>query len=280
MDEYPRVLHLGHHPIGAPTNSGITLHTMFADWPAEALLQVCMREHPSFPTPANAIIAPSSVAPLDGFARWVLGHRVPAGAIDGLNNSIERPKGVGLKTRLRVMATAASDVGPVRLPRALMRRIEAFRPRAVHSLLGGVRAMRLANAVAGELDLPILAHFMDDWPANLFAHRQLGGLARREVDRSLRRTLTRSPVLLTIGYDMKDEFEKRYARPCVVVGNSAEFGMVERVEKPLPSKRCIAQQGCIQHGGDDRITRGVDLRRQTDALLTKDGFGTDHMNDR
>jgi hypothetical protein len=226
---YPRVLHLGFHPIGAPTNSGVTLGTMFGDWPQDRLLQVCMRAHPNLTTPPNAIIAPPSIAPLDGMVRRALGSRVPSGAVDGMNNSIQRSGVKSLRVRARLLATALNDVGPVRLPSPLQDEVIRFRPQVLHSLLGGVRAMRLALAFSKKLGIPIVPHFMDDWPDNLFQHGQLAGYARWTSERTFARVLERSPVCLSIGTDMRREFESRYGRPCPVVGNSVDFGTYENL---------------------------------------------------
>ncbi len=57
--DYPRVLHVGHHPIGAPTNSGLTLGTMFGSWPDSELLQVCTRAHEDAPVRGEVLMTPA-----------------------------------------------------------------------------------------------------------------------------------------------------------------------------------------------------------------------------
>ena len=227
---YPRVMHVGFHPIGAPTNSGLTLGSMFGGWPEDRLLQVCSREHPDVAGTSNLVLTPPSVAPVDGFVRSILGKRLPSGSVDGLNNSVSRPSAqLTVKKRLRLAATAANDIGPVWLPPSVVQRVREFRPEVVHSLLGGVRAMRLATRLSRQFDIPLVPHFMDDWVDNLFAHGQLGGFARRQVDRALDDALERAPLCLTIGEDMRREYEERLRRPCVVVGNSVDLGAYQEL---------------------------------------------------
>lgn len=259
VDTYPRVLHLGFQPVGSPTNAGITLKTMFGDWPEDRLLQVCLRDHPSMPTPENAIIAPASIAPAEGFVRWVMGNRVPTGSTDGLNNSVKRTGRLSAKTRFRIVATAANDAGPVHLPRDVVARVAAFQPQAVHSLLGGVRAMRLALRFSERFDIPIVPHFMDDWPKNLFSQGQLLGYSRLAAQRDLRRVLARAPICLTIGSDMEREFERRYARPCPVVGNSVDVDQYRRLRsavQPNEGGPCLRYVGGL-HLGRDQVVRTV-----------------------
>lgn len=260
--DYPRVLHLGFQPIGSPTNAGITLDTMFGDWPADRLLQVCLRDHPKLPRPATVVVAPASIAPLDGLARRILGRRVPTGAIDGLNNSVKRTGRLSAKTRLRLVANAVNDVGPVHLPRELVTQVEAFKPQVIHSLLGGVRAMRIALAFSKRLDVPIVPHFMDDWPENLFIQGQLGGFARWTSMRDLDRVMERSPVCLSIGSDMEREFEARYRRPCPVVGNSVDVDQYQH----LRSTRTPADGLCLRYVGGLHLHRDQIIRQVAAAL--------------
>ena len=83
--------------------------------------------------------------------------------------------------------------------------------------------MRLSLALSRYLDVPLVPHFMDDWVDNLFTHGQLGGYARSEAERVFAQVLQRAPVCLTIGEDMRREFESRLNRPCVTVGNSVDL---------------------------------------------------------
>ena len=83
--------------------------------------------------------------------------------------------------------------------------------------------MRLSLALSRYLDVPLVPHFMDDWVDNLFTHGQLGGYARSQAERVFAQVLQRAPVCLTIGEDMRREFESRLSRPCVTVGNSVDL---------------------------------------------------------
>lgn len=264
---HPKVLHVGFQPIGAPTNSGLTLGSMFDGWPDARLMQMCLKPEPLAAPRGTLVVAPLSVAPLDGLVRSALGRHVPSGSVDGLNNSVSRRgRSMSLGARARVAATTINDIGPVHLPKSCARAIAEFRPQVVHSLLGGVRAMRLALAVSRRFDLPIVPHFMDDWPENLFADGRLFGLPRRSVVHDLDDVLVRSPVLLTIGDDMRSEFEQRYAKPTAVVGNSVDIDLFEAaasVSRPEPGLRVMRYVGGLHLGRDilvGRIAEALTLR--------------------
>ena len=263
MSAYPRVLHVGFQPIGSPTNSGLTLGSMFADWPQPALKQLCARRHPSLDPDPSVIFAPLSHAPIDGAIRSLLGSRVPAGAADGLNNSVGRSQlGLPLKTRARVAATTANDMGPVRLPRRMIDGIDKFRPEVIHSLLGGVRQMRLATLLSERFDVPLVPHFMDDWVSTLFTDGQLFGMARHAALRAFDDVRRLSSVFLVIGQDMKTEYERLYQTPCVVVGNSVNFA--EYHERPVSFR---TGRPVLRYVGGLHLGREEVLRRLCRAMV-------------
>ena len=255
---YPRVVHLGFQPIGSPTNSGLTLASMFGEWQQARLLEVCLRPYPGVPSHPNVIFAPLSVAPVDGMIRTILGKRVPSGAVDGMNNSVSRlGTRLPFKIRLRVVATTINDIGPTRVPASTTRAISLFRPQAVHSLLGGVRAMRLALAVSEQYNIPIVPHFMDDWPDNLFADGRLWGIPRRAAVHDLTAVLRRTPVALTIGDEMRAEFQERFGIPCEVVGNSVDLVQYRPSIPPAPpsDRPTLRYVGGLHLGRDELIGR-------------------------
>ena len=241
--DYPRVLHVGYHPIGAPTNSGLTLGTMFGSWPDSELLQVCTRAHDDAPVRGEVLMTPTVFAPVELGLRTALGwfdsalRKAGANAkseSDGMNNSVQRSGALSVRQRAHLAMSVVNDIRPVWLPPKLRKEVKRFGPQVVHSLLGGVRAMRLSLALSRYLDVPLVPHFMDDWVDNLFTHGQLRGYARSEVERVFAQVLRRAPVCLTIGEDMRREFESRLNRPCVTVGNSVDLDDYRRAG-PLPA---------------------------------------------
>src|SRR5690606_38798467 len=105
-----------------------------------------------------------------------------------------------------------------RLPLSVRRAIDAARPDVVHTLLGNVRIMELALKVARYAGVPIVPHFMDDWPSTLYSQGEMWGVARARTARALRRVLSKSPVILVIGEAMAREFSTRYHRPTRIAG--------------------------------------------------------------
>ena len=153
-------------------------------------MQLLLREpgHSSAPF----VLAPRSIAPMDYALRSTLdGYRRrrprsgPMLEPDGLNHSVRQPQSLPLQQRAVLALTTLNDLGPVRVTPSL-REVASFKPQVIHSLLGGVRAMRVVLSMARKLELPVVPHFMDDWVNNLYANGQLSGLAPRESSAYLR----------------------------------------------------------------------------------------------
>lgn len=226
MPDYPRVLHLGFQPIGSPDNTGLTLASMFSEWPEDRLLQVYSREASGDRVRSGGYLLPPNVYPADHAVRRILRSRTPSGVVDGMNTSVRRSQKLRPVDQAKVYATILNDLGPVVLPRQLDTVVRDFRPQVVHTLLGSVRAMNLAVKVAERYELPIVPHYMDDWPANLHASAPWAKLVRARVDSLHQRVLAKSAVGLGIGKKMAEEFEHRYGIRFRSVGNgvaAAEF---------------------------------------------------------
>jgi hypothetical protein len=263
-DDFPRVLHVGFNPIGSPTNTGLTLGSMFAQWPRDRLFEVYSMSRQQLVRADNVVVAPPSSAPVDGLARRLLGSRLPAPVTDGLNSAVSR-KGVPtpLSVRSRVALSMLNDIGPVWTGGRWVDEVRASRPEVLHSLLGGVRITRLVLSLARRLDVPIVPHFMDDWLGTLYVDGQLLGLARREVDRLMSEVLARSPLCIAIGRDMQAEYAATLGKECRVVGNSVDFDAFDTMWRPGAHD---ARHRTISYVGGLHLGRGGVLREVGRAI--------------
>ncbi|MDT0530888.1 glycosyl transferase family 1 [Micromonospora sp. DSM 115977] len=230
---HPRVLVVGAEPFGRTTGTGITLSNLFGGWPADRLAQV----HISAATPSTDVcrhyyaLDPRS-APLDYCVRRLLA-RDPAGGTPAPGSASTAPSWQG---RLRQHMRAMADLSPLVVPQGLRRWARRYRPDVVYSVLGSVRVMRLACGLARTCGVPIVPHFMDDWPSTLYADGELLGLGRRAVEAGLRKAVLLSRSGLCISGPMADEYRRRYRIPFAAFMNcvdSAAFdGYRERHEAP------------------------------------------------
>lgn len=262
--DFPRALHVGFNPIGSPTNTGLTLGSMFAQWPRDQLFEVYSMSRQQLMQTHNVVVTPPSSAPVDGLARRVLGSRLPAPVTDGLNSAVSR-KGVPtpVAVRFRVALSMLNDIGPVWTGGRWVNEVKAWRPDVLHSLLGGVRVTRLVLALSRRLEIPIVPHFMDDWMGTLYVDGQLLGLARREVDRLVAGVLARSPLCIAIGRDMQSEYASTLGKECRVVGNSVDFDAFDRIWRPNVSG---GPNRSMSYVGGLHLGRGAALREVGRAI--------------
>lgn len=88
--------------------------------------------------------------------------------------------------------------------------IDNFRPDYIYSLLGSVKIMRISIKISKKYNVPIIPHFMDDWPSVQFKNQILLYPARFSLEFFIKRVLKHSKFGLVISEKMAIEYNKRY----------------------------------------------------------------------
>jgi glycosyltransferase involved in cell wall biosynthesis len=270
-DELPRVLIVAAGHLNAFSGTAITMRNLFSAWPHDKLAQIFTmadQTHQANPCLRSFLLHPR-YAPADYYARRLLARtrsvvlNTRVGRDEGMPASIHFSSG-GLHAHLRAIA----DLSPVRVPTTLRRWIHAFRPDLVYSPLGSVRIMRIASRVSRECRRPLMPHFMDDWPATLYADGELLGLAESAVARELRRLITNSRHGICISQPMAAEYEQRYGIPFTAFANCVDdsaFGD--------PTANMIADPVDLIYVGGLHLGRWQALQRIGSALKLLRGDG-------
>jgi glycosyltransferase involved in cell wall biosynthesis len=216
----PRVLVVGAYPFSRSRSDGITLSNLFQGWPAERLAQVHLLPLPTTTDVCSSYfrIGPRNSRLERALRRMLAACRKPTGSgRPASGNSLAGPAGADnqLLTHLRV----AADLIPSNFPPDLMPWLRQQRPDLVYSLLGGVRVNRLALRIARELEVPLVPHFMDDWPSTMYKSGEVFGLARIALLRTVRAVIRQAPQGLCISRPMAEEYEHRFGIPFDVFAN-------------------------------------------------------------
>ena len=221
-----KILYLGFSGIGEANATGQTLTSLYADLPVADYLELIYNKETAG-SPTNCLEIPRSVAPID-LIKWKmitisrrLRGRWNHSSETGLNDSV-RVSEVSLGTRFLRSARALVDLSPVWIPRTLLEKVKQSSPEVIHSLLGNVRMMKVAVILSRKLGIPIVPHFMDDWPSTLYPNNEIWGLARISVNRSLEKVMLNSPVLICIGKQMASVYQQRYEKPTFVAAYGVE----------------------------------------------------------
>jgi glycosyltransferase involved in cell wall biosynthesis len=251
VGDFPRVLLIGVNPMEMKGAQGITVANLFSGWNKDALAQLFLADRAPDPDLCrNNLRLAENVFPGDYYIRSLLGKAIKVDHL--LTHRIgavgpSKDDKISFRIRMHLIARAVSDLGPCVLPGAAGRWIRDFRPDVIYSCLGNVRLIKLALAasrVAG--DVPIVPHFMDDWPATLYADGRMLNIPKNVVMRLLRSIFRRAPLGFCIGELMAEEYKIRYGLDffdfmnCV---NDEEFEASPHSGNPEPSPMVWAYVG-------------------------------------
>jgi len=230
MSAHPRVLFVTPHAFNALTGGGVTFSNLFRGWPKDRLATV----H-NDPVPTSDDVCAHyyrlgadeiDLAPPLAWARRLRRARRAAGDTgEGPQEPAPDPPSGGLLGGL----LGDSIPQAARLTPALEDWIAAFRPEVLYTILGSNALMALIDRIRRRFALPLVVHFMDDWPE--MAHRRglCAPVMRRRMDRLVRRLAAEAAVAMGISPAMCECFAARYGRPFVPFQNTVDLDRWEAV---------------------------------------------------
>lgn len=209
---YPRVVVIGATSLAPCSATGITMVNLFHGWPAAKLAVVYDDEAvPDRSRCSRAWRLSSNDVPLvkalkQGggtirLLRSLLKSRRAPSAVSQAPPSSSLTHGV---------FTVWGDMLEFSPSNDFWRSLDEFRPEVIYSVLGGIRFMKLVLKVAKRYRIPVVPHFMDDWPSSIYQGSWLHALPRHCLLSALGRVLGKSTHGMTISRAMADEFQKRY----------------------------------------------------------------------
>lgn len=222
--DYPRTLIVG-ACFSEQSGSGTFLGRLFSGWPVDRLATVSSDcENPDWSRcrlyyglggqefrvrpPFGKLIRTPASGPL-----LTSGPVASRGALPSSGVSMGRRLGQGpWRLLLRMLGGDGVfyRVGP---SPQLLAWVEDFRPDVIYGHFSSLNSLRLLRRIQEALRLPVVLHFMDDWPTTLYRQSLPARLVRirylKEFDE-----LTRSAkVAIAICQEMASEYERRYRRP-------------------------------------------------------------------
>ncbi|MEU1679460.1 glycosyl transferase family 1 [Micromonospora zamorensis] len=267
VSEHPRVLVVGAEPFGRSSGTGITLSNLFDGWPRDRLAQVyTTRTEPSSNVCEQYFAVDPWNAPVDHVVRSVLTRGRTATAGSAAAAAAVPAGGNGSwKGQARRSMRAVADLSPLLVPADLRAWARRFHPDVVYSVLGSVRVIRLARRLAGTCGVPIVPHFMDDWPATLYSNGELFGLGRRAVDAGLGGVVRRATSGLCISAPMAEEYQRRYGIPFAPFMNCVQESAFDDRREAPPA---VAGAGPVEfvYVGGLHLDRWASLARLGAAL--------------
>lgn|GEM_PF-247956 len=224
--QFPRVLFLTPHAFNKVTGTGITFTNLFAGWPKDRIATV---HDDTFPV---------STEVCERYYR--LSGREIRRRDFGLSARLSRPRPTGtneeptasasgaprLRTQLKTGARQWLFGDGFPQTGVLTPELEAwiadFRPDLIFTILGSIGMMELIGKIQGRFALPLVVHFMDDWPSALFRRGLLAPFQRHRMESLIRGLVDTAAVRMGICDAMCEAFEARYGRPFVPFQNTVD----------------------------------------------------------
>jgi glycosyltransferase involved in cell wall biosynthesis len=229
MTTLPRLLFVTSAAFNPITGGGITFSNLFRNWPADRLATV----H-NDPVPVTTDICRHYYRLGAGeIARWPARWRNDTVPGDAIAPTTPRPAPLRLAKTL-LIGNAWPDEG--RLSPALESWIETFRPELLYTILGTIGMMELVEAIRRRFALPLVVHFMDDWPAALYRGGLLSALPRARMERRLRGLIDAATTRLAIGESMAAAFAQRYGAPFVPFQNALDMTALLKLAMSRPAR--------------------------------------------
>lgn len=223
--EFKRVLIVNQQSVDADNATGITLRSLWAEWPRDCVMEVCVDviSHASYSGIYKVYAHQGSVLK---FARSKAGKTANA-----LMKSNYRTKNTCInngKTFLRQYLVSHIMSLKARLGQRELELILRFKPEVIYSLGSNVMTLRLVNELSQMLGVPIVIHFMDNWVEHLqWETNPLIKSYKRKLQKHLFSCIKRSVNAIAISDSMASRYNEMLGLKMHTMMNSVD---VQRME--------------------------------------------------
>jgi len=212
---YPKVLIISgcdfHHGTDA---TAITLRNIFSGWPVDNLSFLQLKSYNTVENTAeNEYILDSRNLQLGNLLTKLrnksdqIANTAPVLIIEKNVSRLQR-----LKQNFRLSISSSVDMFNYKIDDNLKDFIKNNNPDFIYLLPYGRRIIKLALDIRQQFNIPILPHFMDDWPSTIYKNSFLSLIQRKLTLKTLNNLLNTCEKSLVISDAMKKEFEKRYKK--------------------------------------------------------------------
>lgn len=271
--EYPRVVIVSANPLRKDMASGISMRSLFADWPKDRLAQVYLPVAMPYPPEMDICHEYRMIRTCGLVRRFHAQHeqqrstieeksdcRKPAAANDSwigrLAYELRGRRGINRWLRLIQEAWYSySWIGKV-----LERELRSLKPDIVWATLGNWCLTKITCTACERLAVPLYLKTNDDFIASLYQDVPLSSTLRSLSDRWYRRAVNYADGLATISPVMSEEFGRRYGK------DWNWFTTLTEADDYDPSPRPIDGTIRLAYAGNLGLERWRALRELAQAL--------------
>ena len=210
---FPKVLFLTPCAFNKVTGGGITFTNLFDGWPRDRLATI---HNDSIPTTSEVCNLYYRLTDCELVTFSILQRYKPK-CQNG--NAPFQPKkdfdnliGIFYKALIGLKFLIFGDGLPAKghLTASLEAWIKEYQPQVLYTIMGSIAFMELAKEISSKFNLPIVIHFMDDWPVAIYRGGIISFLQRHKMNYLLRELTRKSSVRLAISEAMAVEYTRRY----------------------------------------------------------------------
>lgn len=260
--QYPRVLILNRQSIYKENATGITMRSLWADWPGSHVLEIHVDGQNGHHAEDNAI--QSIGLPIGFIEKYVKGK---AGA--HINQSLKKQTDPasskkGMREYFRQLCVYILESFPITVPPNIWDQIVSFSPDVIYTLGGSLSILSLAYQISCRLKVGIVLHFMDNWlEHNQWEDNPFLGWYFAGLKRNARRCIKRSNVGIAISPAMAQRYSALCGLPFEVLMNMAD----EKMECCTPAE----ETGCKRfvYAGGLHLERWRALKELAESIDSK-----------
>jgi len=230
---YRKVLLLG-QTFNDFSGGGITLSSLFKEWPTENLAVV---SYPFMLHRASTDLCHNYYQLGIEELRWrfpfsLFKQKYPSGKIElksqktvsSLKESrnIRNSLSANILTPIIKWTGLVHCISSIHLSQKLKDWISHFSPDLIYMQISNRESIIFADELINYLQVPSVIHMMDDWPSTISVRGILSQYWRRKIDIEFRSLLAETDLHLSISEAMSEEYLKRYARSFRAFHNPVE----------------------------------------------------------
>lgn len=215
--DYPKVLVLSvydyYHGVDA---SSITIRSLFCGWPKAKLCHIYCgvyeRLDGMYSNRLNLdtqnIVFGKIIDRLKNEKDKFIDNSDPNNEVVIVKSSKSQSK---IKQKIKMFFSATADMFPYELDIKLRDFILNEKPDVIYLIPSSARTIDLVLKLNKTFSIPVLPHFMDDWPSTIYTDSLFCFLQRQLTLHKLNKLLRISKLNLVISENMKNEYCKRYS---------------------------------------------------------------------
>jgi glycosyltransferase involved in cell wall biosynthesis len=252
---YPRVLIVNQQSMLKGNATGITLTSLWGGWPSKLAFEI----HTDPERHEHSIFKHECIH------QTVLQKISRSKAANSVNSSVKKSSGDNqgrstIKSTLRQGLVMMLDSQSIRLSKKEWNDIKAFQPQVIYTLGASVSVLRLVYLISEKLDVPIVIHFMDNWPEHLqWENNPLCKLYHNRMVKYLNLCLEKSNVGIAISPIMAREYQKKFEIEFGYLMNSVD-------QKSFMCKRINDEMNNYVYAGGLHLSRWKALKDIANAI--------------